>query len=323
MDMQCKWSTTEQGAYGVYYAVTKWNYYLQGAEVIVHNDHKPLARFPNGKNTNNKDKQMGIRISYLQHYFQIDIWSLNKATNCLSQLVEWPQDRPATVNMLSATNLDGSTPEVDLLSAPPQKILLHNYSQMQLHQMSLAHQALYWNHWPQIDYSHYYKCREQIHSVSASPNLYHEKASKLEADLFLHMKGLLYKHVMNSNQKFLALVIPNAWKYTVPGEAHDKLGHQGATHTYCLIKCQYYWKGMNKDIRKYIAHGTLCHGEKAKVQAYPLQMTEIPEWPFNKIAIDLVTECETSSSGNKHHTGKKQRFGHTLHKWQRYWNDLW
>ena len=30
-DTQCKWSTTEQGAYDVYYAVTKWNYYLQGA----------------------------------------------------------------------------------------------------------------------------------------------------------------------------------------------------------------------------------------------------------------------------------------------------
>ena len=29
-------------------------------------------------------------------------------------------------------------------------------------------------------------------------------------------------------------------------------------------------------------------------------MTEIPEHPFNKIAIDLVTDCETSSSGNKH-----------------------
>ena len=39
---------------------------------------------------------------------------------------------------------------------------------------------------------------------------------------------------------------------------------------------------------------------KAKVQTYPLQMTEIPEQPFNKIAIDLTTECETSSSGNKH-----------------------
>ena len=29
-------------------------------------------------------------------------------------------------------------------------------------------------------------------------------------------------------------------------------------------------------------------------------MTEIPNRPYNKIAIDLVTECETSTSGNKH-----------------------
>ena len=29
-------------------------------------------------------------------------------------------------------------------------------------------------------------------------------------------------------------------------------------------------------------------------------MMEIPDRPFNKLAIDLVTECETSTSGNKH-----------------------
>ena len=63
---------------------------------------------------------------------------------------------------------------------------------------------------------------------------------------------------------------------TVFMEACNKLGHHGATHTYCLIKCQYYWKGMNKNIRKYIANLTLCCREKAKVQSYPLQMTEIP-----------------------------------------------
>ena len=57
---------------------------------------------------------------------------------------------------------------------------------------------------------------------------------------------------------------------------------------------------MNKDFRKYITNCTLCHREKAKVQAYPLQMTEIPDRPFDKNAIDLVTECETSTSGNKH-----------------------
>ena len=49
IDTQWKWSTTKQEPYGVYYAVMKRNYYLQGAEIIVHYDHKPLARFLKGK----------------------------------------------------------------------------------------------------------------------------------------------------------------------------------------------------------------------------------------------------------------------------------
>ena len=46
-----KWSTTKQEAFGVYYAINKWNYYLQGANTIVWNDHKTLARFLNEKKT--------------------------------------------------------------------------------------------------------------------------------------------------------------------------------------------------------------------------------------------------------------------------------
>ena len=126
------------------------------------------------------------------------------------------------------------------------------------------------------------------------------KAPQHETELFTHVRGLLYKHVTDSSQKFLALVIPKSWKYTFLVEAHDKLGHQGTTHTYCLFKCQYYWTGMNKNIRKYIANCTLCLREKTKVQAYPLQMMEIPDRPFDKIVIDLVTEFKTSNSGNKH-----------------------
>ena len=126
------------------------------------------------------------------------------------------------------------------------------------------------------------------------------KAPQHEIDTFTHIKGLLYKHIMDSGKQFLALIILKSWKYTVLVEAHDKLGHQGNSHMYCLIKRQYYWKGMNKDIRKYIANCILCQREKAKVQHYPLQMMEIPDRPFDKIAIDLVTKCETSTSGNKH-----------------------
>ena len=79
-----------------------------------------------------------------------------------------------------------------------------------------------------------------------------------EFDTFTHVKGLLYKHIIDACKKFLAMVIPKSWNYTVLMEAHDKLGHQGNSSAYCLFKCQYYWKGMNKDIWKYIANCVLC-----------------------------------------------------------------
>ena len=91
-----------------------------------------------------------------------------------------------------------------------------------------------------------------------SKRLLNSKAPHHEFDTFTHIKGLLYKHVLDASKQFLALVIPKSWKFTILVEAHDKLGHQGNNHTYCLIKCQYYWKGMNKDIRKYIANCILC-----------------------------------------------------------------
>ena len=133
-----------------------------------------------------------------------------------------------------------------------------------------------------------------------SKRLLNGKAPHHEADTFTHVKGLRYKHGLDAGKQFLALVIPKSWKFTILVEAHDKLGHQGNNHTYCLIKHQYYWKGMNKDIRKYIANCILCRHDKAKVQQYPLQMTELPDRPFDKIAIDLVTDCKTSTSGNKY-----------------------
>ena len=133
-----------------------------------------------------------------------------------------------------------------------------------------------------------------------SKRLLNGKAPHHEFDTFTHVKGLLYKHISDPGKKFFALVIPKSWKFTILVEAHDKLGHQGNSCTYCLIKHQYYWKGMNKDIRKYISNCALCRQDKAKFNSTPYRSLTYMIKPFDKIAIDLVTDCETSTSGNKH-----------------------
>ena len=130
--------------------------------------------------------------------------------------------------------------------------------------------------------------------------LLNRKAPSHEVTTFTIIKSLLYKDVVGSNKKFLALVIPKSWHFMILVEAHDNLGHQGVNRTYHIIKHQYYWKGMNKDICKYICNCALCKREKTRPQVYPLQMTDIPNRPFHKIAIDLVSNLNVFTSGNQH-----------------------
>ena len=107
LETQRKWSTTEQEAYGAYYAITKWNYYLHGADIIIRIDHKPLTKFWNGKNANNKVNRWGIVLATYIITFEWISGAKNKAADCLSCLVELPQTTPAVINLLSATNSDG------------------------------------------------------------------------------------------------------------------------------------------------------------------------------------------------------------------------
>ena len=103
-ETQWKWSTTEQEADGIYYAITKWNYYLQGADIIVRNDHKPLPHFLNRKNTNNKVNRWSLELATYNISFKWISGARNKAADCLSRLVT-PTSTP--INMLTASSNDG------------------------------------------------------------------------------------------------------------------------------------------------------------------------------------------------------------------------
>ena len=107
LETQRKLSATEQEAYGVNYTITKWNYYLQEADIIAWNDHKLLNKFLNGNNTNNKINRWGLEIATYNITLEWISGVCNKAADCLSCLVELPQGKPAPVNMLSVINPDG------------------------------------------------------------------------------------------------------------------------------------------------------------------------------------------------------------------------
>ena len=269
-------------------------------DIIVKNDHKPLASFINGKIPTTRLIDGAWELATYNITFEWISGGKNKAANCLSWLVEQLPTTPATVNMLTVTHTN--RPASNARSHTKKDSACTTLTQ---HPDVTPDISPDMNQRPKSLTADRLEALLQMQMTDPfctciSKCLFNRKALQHETDICIHVKGLLYKHVLDSGQKFLALVIPKSWKYTVLVEAYDKLGHQGNSQTYCLVKRQYYWKGMNKDIRKYITNCTLCHRDKSKIQHYPLQMMEIPDRPFDKIAINLLMEYDTSTSGNKH-----------------------
>ena len=105
-DTQRRWSTPDQEAYSICFAVKKWNYYLQGADIMVRNDHKPLAWFLNGKNENTKINRWGLELASYNIMFEWISGAKNKAADCLSRLVELPKKHQKNQTRTKSTRIN-------------------------------------------------------------------------------------------------------------------------------------------------------------------------------------------------------------------------
>ena len=190
-ETQHKWSTTEQEAFGVYYAITKWNYYLQGADIIVQNDHKPLAQFLNGKNANNQVNRWSLELTTYNITFEWISGAKNKAADCLSRLVS-PTGK--SINMLTASINDGPafhtrshTQSIsDPTSTPP--VIPQPHISQDDTPMPKSLTADRWDALLQM--------QKQIPFCKhISKRLLNGKAPHHEVNTFTHVKGLLYKHM--------------------------------------------------------------------------------------------------------------------------------
>ena len=189
--------------------ITKWNYYLQGADIIVRNEHRPLAKFLNGKNANSKVNRLGLELATYNIMFEWISGAKNKAADCLSHLVELPPKTSALINMLSVSNTNGPafntrsqtqqflapdtstaqpsvTPDITSPPDPTPKSLTAERLEALL-QMQKTDPFCKW----------------------ISKHLSNGKVPEHETELFTHIRGLLYKHITDSRQKFLALVYQN------------------------------------------------------------------------------------------------------------------
>ena len=72
--------------------------------------------------------------------------------------------------------------------------------------------------------------------------------------------------------------------------AHNKLGHNGISRTYAMLKRLYYWKGMKTSIAKHIKNCDLCQKRNLQVVPYVKLHFDSATFPMEFISMDLIGE---------------------------------
>jgi hypothetical protein len=80
------------------------------------------------------------------------------------------------------------------------------------------------------------------------------------------------------------------------------VGHQSYHKTIVVVKSQYYWPGMKKEVVDFIANCLECQKVKAK-HRHPigfLQQFPISEWKWEVVAMDVITKLPRTSKQHDH-----------------------
>ncbi|UYV66998.1 hypothetical protein LAZ67_4003622, partial [Cordylochernes scorpioides] len=144
--------------------------------------------------------------------------------------------------------------------------------------------------------------RKEQRSDVQTKKIIQEIDSKSESGYKI-IDGILYRKNYDPMGKPWLLVVPKQMRVDILREAHDApmAGHLGFAKTYDRVRRKYFWPGLHRSVRQYVAHCRECQRRKGSTERPPGQLVPIPpvSRPFEKIGIDLLGRFPTSNDGNK------------------------
>lgn len=113
---------------------------------------------------------------------------------------------------------------------------------------------------------------------------------------FIEVKGLMYREFVSPQVEhgdvFRQLVVPQVYRKHVMKIAHESSlgGHQGIKRTLDKITTNFYWSGIQADVKRFCKSCDICQRtiHKGRVKRAPLGRMPLIEVPFERIAIDIV-----------------------------------
>lgn len=116
----------------------------------------------------------------------------------------------------------------------------------------------------------------------------------------------MLQYIFRNSQVTIQVLVPETLseedQLQIIHEFHENPmgGHQGNTRTHQRISQHHNWKGMRKQIKKYIRECATCQANKSsnRTAREPMMITTTASRPFEKIYMDIVGPLTKSYNGN-------------------------
>ena len=76
---------------------------------------------------------------------------------------------------------------------------------------------------------------------------------------------ILMKYTTDNKQRFETIVVPEHYTLALMRLAHDKLGHNGSSRTYMMLRRLYFWEGMKPQVFRYVKQCKSCQQRNSQI----------------------------------------------------------
>ena len=299
---QTRWSTIEKEGFAIYYALQKLDHYLHNAKFTIKTDHKPLKYILDIPMQNKKIQLWALSIA--GYNTQVE-YIKGKENHCADLLSRIPFKKGEKEELQQSK----STPEDEELDIDDRSLEIGaiNYNMINPRDFASSHvdppgDVLK----PDIDLPEDFNMVEEQQKDEEIGKLKNRinkgTATKAEQTHYFETEdGLLYYlSQLDSGDPRLRLYIPQEMENIVIKQYHDQLGHMALDKTYDSMRLKYFFPNMYRKLNSYIEKCVTCQTASAKKPRPPLQETDIPPYPFAKMALDLSGPYPTTMSGNRY-----------------------
>ena len=310
-ESQLNWACLTKEAYAIYMSIKELDYYLVDADIILRSDHLPLKKFLNKNTLNSKVNNWAVEISPLRITFEYIKGIKNTLADTMSQLINidldtelLPEEQGCEYGYylfdpLPLIHTDDiyhidDIPEITITN-PEDETLTYFDPKDPGGDVDRLISPLDGEHYEVIsslqDRDAF--CHHILQQVCRSKqSVCH--SYKIENDILKHCQ-------ITNGQLFYPIVLPHMLIGHILELSHNKLGHNGMSRTYAMLKRLYYWKGMKASITKQINNWDVCQKRNLQVVPYAKLHFNAATFPMEFMSMDLIGELYPASrSGHKY-----------------------